>query len=134
MSTHERFSPRLDPTNPLVVHMTTGAELTPGCWVAGHHGQYAIDVAADLASLLGWSPESWAHDPNTLRSVIECIDGQCEASLIGRMWDMHIECYDHITDWLNEHTSDGHWEWIEGELFLQHASTIHDELFMGGAS
>ena len=120
-----------------MVTMRDGSKITPGCWVDGHHGQYAVDTAAGIASLFGWTTTGWRHSPERIRRVAEWVDCWPEpirSHMLGEVWDMHAECYDRITDWLNEHTIDGYWEWIDGELFCQHESAreLDDEVAAEG--
>lgn len=76
--------------------------LEEGCYVAGHHGQYAVDEVCQIVdTLLGgeWSRMiSEAREMDDFDAVVEISDEALEA--------------------LNEATTGGRWYWDEGEVFL----------------
>ena len=91
-------------------------EVEPGCWVAGHHGQYAVDCAATIAdTLLG---------TNYTRRVSHARQGHSLESS-GDLFDL----WDEVEAVLNENTEDGFvWNWVEGELFLCDLAEAEEEL------
>jgi len=74
-----------------------------GCWVAGHHGQYAIDCAATIAdTLLG---TNYTRKVSLARQADD--------------WDALVDLTDEVENILNSHTEDRFmWSWWEGEFFL----------------
>ena len=107
-----------------------GEEVDPGCWVAGHWGQYGPDHLADQAETLGWKPETCLDDPRELRRIADLIgtwgypqdytDMRSEGvGIIAGFWEAHVEAADAIEAWLNDHTDEGYsWGWQDGEFFL----------------
>lgn len=92
--------------------------LEPGCYVDGHHGQYASERLADLFVMLD------------------------EGSYVSGVWrDLMVKAYKHdhlddvcslddaIMDVLNEQTSGGVWSWVDGELFLEETDDEYGHLF-----
>jgi len=92
-----------------------GAEAETGCWIAGHHGQYATDQLADIAETFGWQAESWLNDPRAVRQQANLCDDE---GIPHDYWELHAQNGDDILDWLIAHTPDGAWYWSDGELFL----------------
>jgi hypothetical protein len=117
--------------------MTTvnGQTAEPGCYIAGHHGQYGMDQLADVVEQFGWefgaegSPDI-DDDPRMWRRGAEA-----ESSLdaipirnshgIGQhlatpdeCWERHMWAVDRLEEWLNDHTDGGYWSWEDGEFFL----------------
>lgn len=109
-----------------------GHEVSAGCYIAGHWGQYGPDHLADRAAEFGWEPAKWSDDPRAIRDVIDTIESwgyprqpadftTSEAvAIIGFLWDAHTEAADDIETWLNDHTPDWgiYWMWSDGEFYL----------------
>lgn len=97
--------------------------LEPGCYVAGHHGQYALDAMAEMAEVEFGIQSQW--DVRKARFIAE------EGDLITG-WDIYHDTADNLLDELNEHTTGGYWQWEDGELFLIQ-TTINATMFVIGA-
>ena len=81
---------------------TNSFPMSAGCYVDGHHGQYAVDGLAALAdNLLGTS---------FLSNVLKARSSED--------WDALVDEGDRAMDALNDQTTGGYWEWCEGEVFL----------------
>jgi hypothetical protein len=107
-----------------------GHEAEPGCFIAGHHGQYGIDMLADVAEQFGIELND-DDDPRFWRRAAEAETAE-DAAVIsngpGRIgshlarpdecWDRHHEAGDKIEELLNERTEGGYWTWTDGEFFL----------------
>jgi hypothetical protein len=89
-----------------------------GCYVDGHHGQYAPDQMAGVAERFGWERAGSLDDPRVWRERATFHEdrGDAESAEIG--WGAFHESTDDLTDWLNEHTTGAVWVWDSGELFL----------------
>lgn len=95
------------------------SNLEPGCYVDGHHGQYAGDRAAELAMDLGWSP-AFQEDPRCYRYFADMYD-------IDMIWEGYHTAVDGVTEWLQAVTDLEHfWHWHEGELFLTNIDDMKD--------
>lgn len=92
-----------------------GQDANPGCYIAGHHGQYGIDGLADICAQFGIKIRE-SDDPGYWRRVA---DGD-EPSDVSpdRAWDFHFGAGDRLEEVLNEHTEGGFWSWEDGEFFL----------------
>lgn len=107
-------------------------DVEPGCYIAGHHGQYGLDMLGDVVEQFGYEFEpDDEDDPRYWRRASEAETAD-EAAIVsngaGRIGN-HLaapeECMerqvwaaDKLEEWLNEHTTDGSWTWEDGELFL----------------
>jgi hypothetical protein len=101
--------------------IVNGHSAEPGCYIDGHHGQYAPDRLADLAESFGCTiPERF--DPRAIRASIEHMTGDTADA-----WMLYHEAADLVLDWLNDRTDDDHlWEWVDGELYLSAMSDVID--------
>jgi len=88
-------------------------EVETGCWVAGHHGQYAVDCAATISdTLLG---TNYTRKVSLARQADD--------------WDALADLTDEVESLLNNHTEDGFlWNWVEGELFLCDLAEAEEEV------
>lgn len=80
----------------------------PGCYIAGHWGQYGPDRIADVAESFGWEPGRHVRDdPRRLRRVAEWLDKRTptEPWRALNVWEFHIEAAADIVTWLNDHTA-----------------------------
>jgi len=99
-----------------------GENVDVGCYVDGHHGQYDVDAVCRIASdLLG--KESFVIECSVYRTRLDDPDtddtmdpGQALSELA-----------DEATEALNEATTGGHWEWVDGELFLSLPEVDEDD-------
>jgi len=111
---------------PLTTTTVKGQLVEPGCWVAGHWGQYALDRLAEIAEIFGWQPDTWMDDPRALRKRAELFDAD---NAEHNYWDLYHDSDEPILEWLNTHTDDQFvWHWWEGELYLSHRNEL-DELY-----
>lgn len=110
--------------------MTTvnGQDAVPGCYIAGHHGQYGIDRLADVCEQFGiavtenddpryWRFHAESDDPDD--RVIERTES-LGVRTVGPddCWERHIWAGDRLEEILNEATEGGYWSWEDGEFFL----------------
>ena len=105
-----------------------GQPAEPGCYIAGHHGQYGIDMLADVCEQFDITfdkdddPRHWrfhaeSDDPDDL--VHEVIPGLAIRTLDPEQcWERQMEAADRLDDLLNQHTEGGYWTWQDGEFFL----------------
>ena len=112
----------------------------PGCYVAGHHGQYGIDGLADVAAQFGIeiadedTPAYWRRgaEAETADDAVVIRNEFGMGSHIGRpdeCWDRHVWAGEAIEETLNNLTEGGSWEWQDGEFFL-----VQDERAIIGAN
>jgi len=106
-----------------------GQDAEPGCYIAGHHGQYGLDMLGDVIEQFDWEfgtvdgPDVYM-DPRRWRKGAEAEtmeDSIIESGRIVRAedcWQRQAEVADWCEDWLNEHTEGGYWSWEDGEFFL----------------
>ncbi len=82
-----------------------------GCYVAGHHGQYAYEACAAVTdTLLG---SSYAAEVKAARAAED--------------WDRLFDIVDEMEDRLNAATDPKYmWYWDEGELFLAPTQEVID--------
>ena len=74
----------------------------PGCYIAGHWGQYGPDRLADIAEGFGWTPEKSTDDPRIIREFNDAmLDANRNDYLLGE-WT--VDAADAIEDWLRDHT------------------------------
>lgn len=55
----------------MIAVMVNGHAAQPGCYIAGHWGQYGPDRVADVAESFGWEAGHVRDDPRRLRRVAE---------------------------------------------------------------
>lgn len=105
----------------------------PGCYIAGHHGQYGIDMMADVIEQFDWefgtvnAPDIW-DDPRFWRRAADAETPEDAVLKPGlhdgkyfsptECWEMHDAAADALETFLNEHTDGGYWSWEDGEFFL----------------
>jgi hypothetical protein len=92
-----------------------GEPAEPGCYVAGHHGQYGMDMLGDIIEaydIHGWEVE---YDPRKWR--LEYHEAQTQEQS-ERAFEMIVESANHIEQSLNDVTVGGYWSWEDGEFFL----------------
>lgn len=110
-----------------------GQDAEPGCYIAGHHGQYGLDNMADIVEQFGWEfgtvdgPDTWI-DPRFWRKAADAETPEDAVLKPGlhngryfspeECWEMHHGAADSLEDWLNDHTEGGYWSWEDGEFFL----------------
>jgi hypothetical protein len=73
-----------------------------GCYVDGHHGQYAPEVIVGLVD-----PAFGTNYAERLAAARDTDD-----------FDAITDLTDEMLDVLNDATTDGVWDWFDGELFL----------------
>jgi hypothetical protein len=91
-----------------------GQEADPGCYIAGHWGQYGMDRVADVCEQFDIAV-GIENDTRHWRSRYEEALSQAEAD---RHWEDLVQSADHLEERLNEQTEGGYWEWEGGEFFL----------------
>ena len=91
----------------------------PGCYIAGHWGQYGPDRLADIAEDFGWEPGKWSDDPRAIRDVIDTLELWGHDDAVPSLWELHVDAADDIETWLNDRTPGHHyWMWHDGEFYL----------------
>ena len=102
----------------------------PGCYIAGHHGQYGIDGLADVAAQFGIelldedTPAYWRRGAEAEDSGDSIIVSNGFGKLGNHIarpdecWEQWASAGDAIEERLNNLTEGGSWEWQDGELFL----------------
>lgn len=114
-----------------------GQEADAGCYIAGHHGQYGIDMLADVIEQFGGEfgtvldnldidddPRYWrrAADAETIEDAVHIPNGPgrlgAHIASPEECWERHIWAADKCEEWLNERTEDAFWSWQDGEFFL----------------
>jgi hypothetical protein len=104
--------------NKLKMVTVNGHQITAGCLIDSHAGQYAICELSAIARLLGWLPLHTTDDPVRLRAMAEAMEGS-DIDESGLIWEHYIEAGDDIISWLNDRTDRQYlWGWYEGEIFL----------------
>lgn len=104
-----------------------GQEAEPGCYIAGHNGQYGIDGLADVCEQFDIEvPED--DDPRYWRRMTDYADDPdfrvAKPGVPGHfmsqedMWDRHMWAGDDLETKLNNATEGGYWSWEDGEFFL----------------
>lgn len=110
--------------------MTTvnGQDAEPGCYIAGHHGQYGPDMLGDVCEQFDievprdddprvWRFHAESDDPDDI--VHERTGTLGTRSLSpDDCWERHTWAADKLEEVLNEHTTGGYWSWEDGEFFL----------------
>jgi hypothetical protein len=105
-------------------------EVEPGCFIAGHHGQYALDALADVAAQFDIELDD-DDNPQFWRAAAEAENAE-DAAVIsngpGRLgshlarpdecMERQVWAADRVEEILNEHTEGGYWTWVDGEFFL----------------
>lgn len=103
-----------------LILLTTGDEVSTGCWCDSHHGQYVPDHLADgVDDIIDIEP---LDDPRIIRQFADALAdcGPTSARAAEVMWEWHSEATDKMIDRLNDVTPDGWaWGWWEGEIHLQ---------------
>jgi hypothetical protein len=101
----------------------------PGCYIAGHWGQYGPDRMAEICD---WFQIDLDDDDNPVywRAAAEAETAEDAAIVrnavgIGshlaspeECWERHYEAADKIEQLLNDKTTGGFWTWQDGEFFL----------------
>lgn len=107
-----------------------GNDAEPGCYIAGHHGQYALDWLAELCEDFGLTvsevddPRHWrraadAYDEGRYDDMAYASDsGTPRAVPSERCWECHVDAADALLEQLNDVTTGGYFTWQDGELFL----------------
>jgi len=107
-----------------------GHEAEPGCYIAGHHGQYGIDGLADVCEQFDIEvpedddPRYWrrmtdyADDPDFEVRVAALTPTGSRRLSVDECWDRHMWAGDDLETKLNNATEGGHWSWEDGEFFL----------------
>lgn len=101
----------------------------PGCYIAGHHGQYGLDALGDVANQFDIEldddddPAFWrrAAEAETAEDAAVVRNAVGIGSHIARpdeCWDRHYEAGDTAERILRDATTGGYWEWLDGEFFL----------------
>ena len=120
-----------------------GQNAEPGCYIAGHHGQYGVDQLAEVCEQFGIEvpedddPRYWrrmtdyADDPDFEVRVRDLSELGTKRLSPEDLWDRHIWAGDRCEELLNEHTEGGHWSWEDGEFFLTQTS-VERWLFVQG--
>lgn len=111
--------------------MTTvnGQDAEPGCYIAGHHGQYGIDQMADVCEQFDvdidrtdrpgfWRFHAESGDPDELIYETNPNGFGSRALSPEDCWERHYEAGDRLEDQLNSVTEGGYWSWEDGEFFL----------------
>lgn len=105
-----------------------GNEAEPGCYIAGHHGQYGPDRVADVCEQFGievpreddprvWRFHAESDDPDDI--ISERTEGLGTRTLgPEECWERHIWASDSLAEKLNMLTEGGYWSWEDGEFFL----------------
>lgn len=93
-----------------------------GCWIAGHHGRYAIGELVRIAIDYGFTVSE--DEQSTLDTYM---DGG-ETGL-GDDLAMVVEMADHAEEWLNDVVAPNGWAfgWDDGEFFLGRLPEDEDE-------
>lgn len=91
-----------------------GEDAEPGCFIAGHHGQYGMDQLGDIAEGFGLAFEG-REDPRQWRKEYDEAQTQEQSE---RAFEMLVEAADFLEQLLNERTTGGYWSWEDGEFFL----------------
>jgi hypothetical protein len=82
-----------------------GVTVNGGCFVAGHHGQYAYDAIAGIAdAILG------TRHADTIATARRLDDPN--------LVDILVDVADKAMEELNLATTGGSWDWSDGEIFL----------------
>lgn len=96
----------------------------PGCFIDGHHGQYGLDMMADVCEQFGVQVTN-DDDPRYWRRVAEGDEeawtqrGETQDRVKPEdAWERQVESVDFLERELNDVTEGGHWEWQDGEFFL----------------
>lgn len=101
--------------------MTTvnGIDAEPGCYIAGHHGQYGLDQLAEVAEQFDIDVPRGA-DPRWWRKVATEEEAAREAGVPrpDDAWEEQVYAADRLEEQLNELTEGGYWSWEDGEFFL----------------
>jgi hypothetical protein len=106
--------------------MTTvnGHNATAGCYIEGSWGQYGTDRLADICDQFGIELND-PDRPGHWRDLAERADEDGDDH---SYWEYHHDQGDTLLDTLNNATEGGHWEWVDGELFLTATGTcLHCE-------
>jgi hypothetical protein len=86
----------------------------PGCYVAGHWGQYGLDRLADVCEGFDIAVTD-ANDPRYWRRLHDEGDNQHD---VEQAWESLVHAADRLEELLNDHTTGGYWSWEDGEFFL----------------
>ena len=92
-----------------------GQTAEPGCYIAGHHGQYGLDALGDVVEQFDIELADGDDDPRVWRTRHEMATSQHESE---DAWERLVWAADKIEELLNERTVGGHWSWEDGEFFL----------------
>lgn len=101
----------------------------PGCYVGGQWGQYGPDRMIEVAENFEMAfdedddPRYWrrAAEAETMEDSAVVRNAVGIGSHIARpeeCWERHYWAADKVEELLNEATTGGYWEWVDGELFL----------------
>ncbi len=92
-----------------------GQDAAPGCYIAGHHGQYGIDGLADICGQFGIELAEKDY-PAYWRELAE--SEELTPSTPQFYWEQWADTGTTLEDTLNNATEGGYWSWEDGEFFL----------------
>lgn len=113
-----------------------GQDAEPGCYIAGHHDQYALDELGSVAEQFGIEldddddPRYWrtAAEAETAEDAVIISNGP---NRIGNHLATPDECMerqvwaaDKVEELLNDKTEGGYWTWQDGEFFLVYSGPL----------
>lgn len=91
-----------------------GQDASPGCYIAGHHGQYGLDALGDVCDQFGIELAE-KDRPSHYRELAEQADEDGDDH---SYWEYHHDAANTLEDVLNNNTEGGVWSWEDGEFFL----------------
>ena len=101
-----------------------GHEVSAGCIIDGHWGQYGSDRLAEIAYGLGWRADCTSADPRLCRNIADMFAELGDTDREVEWWQCHYDSFERVESWLNDHAEGCRVEWVDGECFI----VIDDEL------
>ena len=112
-----------------------GNNADSGCYIAGHHGQYGMDMLGDIVEQFGWEfgavdspdidgdPRYWrrgidAETTDDVPVVSASPNRGQRFATTDECWDRLVWASEQLEEFLNLHTTGGYWSWEDGEFFL----------------
>ena len=95
-----------------------GHEVSAGCIIDGHWGQYGPDRLAEIAYGLGWRADCTSADPRLCRNIADMFAELGDTDREVEWWQCHYDSFERVESWLNDHAEGCRIEWVDGECFI----------------